>query len=71
MIKRLILILILTLSVHAVYAQGCSVCTKTAAGLGSKSAKGLNAGILYLAGLPLVLLGTIGFVWYRNNRHNP
>lgn len=71
MIKRMLLVLVLTLSVHAVYAQGCSVCTKTAAGLGSNGAKGLNAGILYLAGLPLVILGTVGFVWYRSNRNNP
>lgn len=70
MIKRLLLVLILTLSVHAVYAQGCVVCTKTAAGLDSKSARGLNAGILYLAGLPLVLLGTVGYIWYRHNKNS-
>ena len=68
MIKRLIIVLVLMLAVNTVNAQGCSVCTKTAAGLGSNGAKGLNAGIIYLAGLPLVLMGTIGVVWYRRNR---
>ena len=50
------------------YGQGCSVCTKTAQGLDDKSAKGLNGGIIYLAFLPLVLMGTVGFIWYRHNR---
>lgn len=49
-------------------AQGCSVCTKTAAGLGDKAAKGLNTGILYLAAFPLAIIGTLGFIWWRGNR---
>ncbi len=55
--------------VQQALAQGCSVCTKTAAGLDEKSARGLNGGIIYLAFLPLVLMGTIGFLWYRHNRN--
>jgi hypothetical protein len=51
-------------------AQGCSVCTKTAAGLNERSARGLNGGIIYLAFLPLVLMGTIGFMWWRRTRNN-
>jgi hypothetical protein len=53
-----------------VNAQGCSVCTKTAAGLTDKSARGLNGGIIYLAFLPLCIMGTLGFVWWRHNRKN-
>lgn len=49
-------------------AQGCSVCTKTASELGEKGAKGLNGGILYLAFIPLTILGGIGFYWYRQQR---
>jgi hypothetical protein len=49
-------------------AQGCSVCTKTAAGLDGKTAKGMNKGILYLAAFPLTILGTIGFIWWRHNK---
>jgi hypothetical protein len=61
--------LLLALAVHPqwVKAQGCSMCTKTAAGLDDKSAKGLNGGILYLAVLPLTILSTIGFIWWRHN----
>lgn len=62
-----VLSLLITLS-GTVYGQGCSVCTKTAQGLDDKSAKGLNGGILYLAFLPLGIMGTIGFVWWRNGK---
>ena len=50
--------------------QGCSVCTKTAAGLEDKSAKGLNGGIIYLAFIPIGIMGTLGFIWWRYNRNN-
>jgi len=49
-------------------AQGCSVCTKTASQLGEKGARGLNGGILYLAFLPLTIIGSIGFYWYRSQK---
>jgi len=49
-------------------AQGCAVCTKTAAGLGESSAHGLNAGILYLAAIPLIFMITVGYIWYRRTR---
>ena len=50
------------------WAQGCSMCTKTAGQLGDKAARGLNAGILYLAAVPLVAMGTIGTIWWRRQR---
>jgi hypothetical protein len=51
-----------------VNGQGCSVCTKTASTLDAKAAKGLNGGILYLAFLPLTILGTVGFFWWRGGK---
>ena len=66
--KRLLIVMMLLVTATAVYAQGCSMCTKTAAGLDDKSARGLNGGILYLAALPLALMGTIGFIWWRSNK---
>ena len=66
--KKMILVMMLLLAVpYMVDAQGCSVCTKTAAGLDDKSAKGLNAGIIYLAFLPLTIMGTVGIIWWRRN----
>jgi hypothetical protein len=67
--KRLLMVVLLALGCQtAVLAQGCSVCTKTAQGLDDNSAKGLNKGIVYLAFLPLGIMGTLGYVWYRYNR---
>ena len=67
--KRFVLtasILILLTGVS--YGQGCAVCTKAAAGLDDKSAKGLNGGIIYLAFLPLALMGTVGLIWWKHNK---
>ncbi len=30
--------------------------------------KGINKGILFLLSMPYVLVGTAGFVWYKNSR---
>lgn len=66
--KKLVVVLMLSLPAQAAMAQGCAMCTKTASELDSKSAKGLNTGILYLATLPLAILGTVGFIWWRHNK---
>lgn len=45
----------------------CSICTRTAQQLGEKPARGLNAGIIYLAFTPLLLIGFIAFKWWKKN----
>ena len=45
----------------------CSICTKTAAQLGEKPAKGLNAGIIYLALTPFAIFGFIAYKWWKKN----
>jgi hypothetical protein len=50
------------------FAQGCAVCTRTAENLDERSARGLNGGIVYLAFLPLAIMGTLGFIWWRTNK---
>jgi len=68
--KKIVLIGLLLIGAASIaHGQGCSVCTKTAAGLDDKSAKGLNGGIIYLAFLPLAIMGTMGFIWYRYNKN--
>jgi hypothetical protein len=67
--KKWILILMLFFSFIVItesYAQ-CSLCKKTAQQLGEKPAKGLNAGIIYLAAAPLLIVGFIGYRWYKRN----
>ncbi|RYY29918.1 MAG: hypothetical protein EOO04_06085 [Chitinophagaceae bacterium] len=49
-------------------AAQCSICTKTAQQLGENVGKGLNAGILYLASAPMMILGYIGYRWYQSNK---
>lgn len=67
--KRIAFIIVaLVIVANNAMAQGCVTCTNTAAGLGNSSALGLNAGIIYLAALPLLFLGTVGFIWYRKNK---
>jgi hypothetical protein len=48
-------------------AAQCSICTKTAQQMGDKPARGLNLSIIYLAATPLVLIGFIGYRWWRHN----
>ncbi|MGZ3846995.1 MAG: hypothetical protein ACXVBJ_07650 [Flavisolibacter sp.] len=61
-----VFVLLFTLASVDSQAQ-CSICTRTAQQLGEKPARGLNAGILYLAFTPLVLLGVIGYKFYKKN----
>ena len=34
----------------------------------SQIGAGLNSGILYLMTIPYILIGTVGFIWYRYNK---
>jgi len=37
-------------------------------GAGGKTAHKLNTGILYMLSLPYLLVMTLGYIWYRNNK---
>lgn len=71
--KRHIVVLILFLQLlggSVSYAQ-CAMCkatTESAAKEGSKRAKGLNDGILYLLAAPYVLVGGVAVLWWRKYR---
>jgi hypothetical protein len=65
--KWLLVVMLGMAAAPAAMAQGCAMCTKTASQLDNKSARGLNGGILYLAMLPLGILGTVGYMWWRKN----
>jgi hypothetical protein len=64
-------ILALLISVLMMYGLSanaqCSVCTRTAQQLGDKPARNLNAGILYLAATPLIVMGVVGYRWWKRN----
>ena len=67
--KRIIVLLLLVLLVSISFeaAAQCSICTRTAAQLGEKPARGLNAGIIYLAATPILMAFYIGYRWWRRN----
>ncbi len=67
MIRKWIFVVLIGLLSLQGYSQ-CAVCKKTISSLDDKSAKGLNSGILYLAAMPLLIMGFIGFRWWRQNR---
>lgn len=46
----------------------CSICTKTAQQMGEKPGKALNGAIIYLAAAPLLMIGFIGYRWWKHNR---
>jgi hypothetical protein len=45
----------------------CSICTRTAQQLGEQPAKGLNAGIIYLASAPFLIGGYVFYRWRKSN----
>lgn len=71
--KKVWLTLLLTFSLALITCDAfpqCSICTKTAQQLGEKTGRGLNAGILYLAAAPLLIVGFIGYRWWKSNHEN-
>jgi hypothetical protein len=60
----LLVALFLNLSVEA----QCAMCTKTASQLGEKPALGLNRGILYLMLSPFLIVGIIGYRWWKGQQ---
>jgi hypothetical protein len=64
--RFLLLVFALIITATAAEAQ-CSICTRTAAQLGEKPARGLNGGIIYLAVAPLAIIGFIGYRWWKRN----
>jgi hypothetical protein len=68
--KRFIVLMLLLVGLAVTgtsYAQ-CSICTRTAEQLGEKPAQGLNAGILYLAMTPFLVVGIIGYRWWKREQ---
>lgn len=65
-----ILLLVVFLLPEVVDAQ-CPMCRMTAESNlanGGNEGQGLNNGILYMLATPYLLIGLIGYVWWRNRR---
>lgn len=44
----------------------CRIAAESNMKNGGSEGKGLNAGILFMLAMPYLIVGGIGFVWYRN-----
>ncbi len=69
--KKAIIIILFFFLVTAypkVVNSQCSICTKTAQQLGEKPAQGLNSGILYLMFTPFIIVGVIGYRWWKKEK---
>ncbi len=64
----LIFSVLLTIAFTQPVNAQCSICTKTAQQLGEGPAQGLNTGIMYLMFTPFILVGFIGYRWYKTNK---
>jgi hypothetical protein len=60
-------IIILLISFQEAMAQ-CSICTKTAQQLGEGPASALNNAIVYLMITPLLLMGFVGYRWWKREQ---
>ncbi len=67
-----ILTLFLLLSVGNPDVQGqcpmCKIGAESNLKSGGTAGKGLNTGILYMLALPYLLVGTIGYMWWKNRK---
>lgn len=73
LLKVVILSVIIGFYQLDVFAQ-CAMCRATVetslADGQTTIASGLNTGILYLLAMPYILIGVIGWLWYKNSRAN-
>ncbi|MCW3126619.1 MAG: hypothetical protein JWO03_2277 [Bacteroidetes bacterium] len=66
----ILLFILMVISVSSAMAQ-CAMCTAVAdeaSKNGSTAADGINKGVLYLFLSPYLIVGTIGFIWWRSRR---
>ena len=70
LLPSLLILLLLVLGSPELLAQ-CPMCRATAESNlanGGTEGQGLNQGILYLLGMPYLLVGAIAFIWWRNRK---
>lgn len=46
----------------------CKIAAQSNMKNGGTAGRGLNAGILYMLATPYLIVGTIGFIWWRNRK---
>lgn len=61
------LCLLLSIDANAQCAM-CQATAETSRGAGSSVADGINKGVMYLFFTPYLIIGGIGFIWWRARR---
>ena len=68
----LIVLLITMVAYLPMHAQ-CAMCAgqvESATDAGSSVALGINKGVLYIFMMPYLIMGTIGYFWWRGRKKN-
>ncbi|MEZ5059532.1 MAG: hypothetical protein R2879_21065 [Saprospiraceae bacterium] len=69
-VSTVLLIAIILIIPADIWAQ-CPMCRMSAESNlanGGTAGNGLNAGILYMLATPYLLVGIVGYIWYKNRR---
>jgi hypothetical protein len=61
----IVLFVLVSMFVATDLSAQCAMCKANA---DASNASGFNAGILYMLSLPYVMIGTIGYFWWRNRQ---
>ncbi|MCC5944330.1 MAG: hypothetical protein JJT94_05300 [Bernardetiaceae bacterium] len=68
------ILLLISIALPAELSAQCAMCRATVENNFNNgdysTGMGLNSGILYLLLMPYILIGTVAFFWYRNNKKN-
>lgn len=74
MIISLVTVLLLSTAVAPMQVDAqCPMCRMSAESNlknGGTEGQGLNKGILFILAMPYLLVGVIGYAWYRNKKKN-
>lgn len=74
MIISLVTVLLLSTAVAPMQVDAqCPMCRMSAESNlknGGTEGQGLNKGILFMLAMPYLLVGVIGYAWYRNKKKN-
>ena len=65
-----ILLLILAIAIPELLSAQCAMCKAVVESGDEKLVEGVNNGILYMMGVPYLLMMVIGFAWYKHNRNS-
>ena len=69
-IPFILIALIVLLSIFSAHAQ-CSMCQAVAESsrdAGSANSDGINKGVMYLFFTPYLIIGTVGYFWWRTRK---